>query len=192
MEKYTVIIFLFILTLFLTLSACHEPYARVAEANNKVRRGLYQQALAAYLREEENTRSPSTIQYNTGVVYYYLGETEGAMEIWKRTSNSTLSEVVYRSNFNRGVVLYDSGEYRKAAEAFLNALRLFPERLPPKINVEYCVRQLDANTLRKEEKKQDTSSKTIEIMMNIVRNSEKEPWREDGKKETTDSEIRDW
>ncbi len=181
----------FVLLFIFSLAGCKEPYIPIAAANNDVRRGLYQQALAAYLNEMEDTRYKSAIQYNLGIVYFYIGETDRALEMWLKGFRSSIAEVQYRSAFNRGVLLYERGRYREATDAFLSALKLFPRRLEARINMEYCVRQLEVETPQKKEIEEGTTKQT-EILMQIIQNEAKKTWEKGLPKDIEDTETKDW
>jgi tetratricopeptide (TPR) repeat protein len=186
-----------ILALF-SLSGCGEPVVRIAGAGQDVRRGNYQEALAVYLTAAEKTKFRRVVEYNIGNVYYYLRETERALAMWELAGRSSRSETAYRAGFNRGVALYGLQEYEKAAEAFLRALRLFPDRLEAKVNLEYCVRQMNFREQGpgaggKRSDRQETPDKAMmETLMNIIRQQESTKWEQEPFTETTETESRDW
>ena len=192
----TRVIFVVLCALMLgSLAGCGEPMLGIAGAGQDVRRGNYQKALAAYLVAAEHTRYSDVVEYNLGNVYFYLGETNRAMEMWKAAAGSSRSVVAYRARFNSGVVFYNLHRYEKAADAFLQALRIFPDRRDAKINLEYCIHHLTAEVPEpesgdKEEKKAD--EKTVDVLMNIVRQQEKNRWEQTQSPEPAESELRDW
>jgi tetratricopeptide (TPR) repeat protein len=186
-----------ILALF-SLSGCGEPVLRVAGAGQDVRRGNYQEALAVYLTAAEKTKFRRVVEYNLGNVYYYLRETERALAMWESAAGASRSETAYRAGFNRGVVLYGLQEYEKAADAFLQALRLYPDRLEAKVNLEYCVRQMNfreqaAAAGDKRPDRQETPDKVLmETFMNIIRQQESTKWEQEPFTESAETESRDW
>lgn len=124
------------------LTGCREPYLKTAAGNSNVRRGRYQNALSNYLEGIHKNGNPSTLQYNIGNVYYYLGETEKAAAIWGQAADSSSKETVYRSFFNQGVVHYQAGRFSRGADCFLRAVKAAPDRIEAKINLELCIKKI--------------------------------------------------
>lgn len=187
MEKGIVIIFFVLL-----LSGCGEPYMQVAGGNGRLRRGMYQQALAAYLQAAESTKYEKVMQYNIANVYYFLGETERALQTWQSAASASHLETAYRAFFNMGVVQYGSKDFSAAAESFLQAARMHPDRTEVKVNLEYCFRQMNTKGGTEAAENAETDTRNIETMMSIIKANEKLKWEETPTTETADSAVRDW
>lgn len=186
---------LFLLFAVLTVTGCGEPVAGVAGAGQDVRRGNFQQALAVYLQAAEKTRHRRVVEYNLGNVYYYLGETDRAFEMWKKAAAASRPEAAYRAHFNRGVGFYGLQEYEKASNSFLQALRIYPDRREARINLEYCIRQLQAEipeVVSGSGEKDEKDKRAVEILINILRQEEKTRWEKKPFTETEEAAPRDW
>ena len=167
----------------LSLCGCGKPYLATAGANAYVRRGLFQEALGKYLQVFETGSAGDVVGYNIGNVYYYLGDKEKALEMWEAGAESSLREVRYRSYFNTGVLLYGMNSFETSAEAFLAALKLYPDRSQPRINLEYCIRQIEAQEKKQAayvngvpEESPGTGGDELEMFINILLQSEKTSW----------------
>lgn len=168
-----------VFVIFLTIG-CGEPYLRTDAGNSNIRRGRYQEALSDYLEGMKKTGNELILQYNIGNVYYYLGETQKAVTIWEQSANASSKEAVYRSVFNQGVVHYQNGEYSRASDCFLLAVKAEPDRIKAKINLELCIKKItEQSEISSEglgiEESQELSEKIAEensLLLRLIREGE--------------------
>jgi tetratricopeptide (TPR) repeat protein len=127
----------------------------VLRGNLLFRRGEDAMAAFKYLQA---ARSPGGgnwrdwIDYNLGSLYVSLGELKPGVRVLSRSLDGYdgLSappgrwkrELFYRGQFNLGVAHYESGDYRRAATAFMEALRLKPDSWDAKVNLELSIAAL--------------------------------------------------
>lgn len=86
------------------------------------------------------------IDYDLGTLYVSLGEIDPGIRVLNRTlegfgqlpaeMNRRDRELFFRTFFNLGVARYETGYYREAAAAFVQALRLKADSWDAKINLE--------------------------------------------------------
>ncbi len=107
----------------LALSGCSRmgDYAAVVRANGLHDRGLYQEAVAAYLGVRSGSFGP-TVDYDLANVYARLGEAEAAAALYERSRAGGESGLRADSLFNQGIVLYEKGRFEDSWRAFRSAL----------------------------------------------------------------------
>ncbi|MFW5743305.1 MAG: tetratricopeptide repeat protein [Spirochaetota bacterium] len=128
----------------------------VLRGNLAYARGDYQTALVHYLAAEERSEHRGWVLFNTGNVYYALGEHDAALTAWTdaRTASAPAASgsdepagstlLIHAASYNRGVLLYERGDYRAAYEEFSYALRLNPRSMAAKTNLELALRKLSS------------------------------------------------
>lgn len=132
--------------MLLMLSSCSQvdEYLKVVEGNYAFSRGEYKEANFLYIRDVENSNHSDRLLYNLANVYHSLGESQAALEEWQNSgSASKNSELLFRIAFNRGVLQYEMGNYQSAYNNFRQALRLNPDDMEAKANLEFCLRKLN-------------------------------------------------
>ncbi len=154
-RRITGIVFLFFPILF--FAACEQPHVAVAKGNNQFRRGEFQESIVAYISVTDRGPYAPWIAYNLGNVFFALGEYESASLEWKKVPRVEGSSLLFKLNFNKGVLAYRTGNYKKAYSHFREALLMDPAGRDAKINLEYCLLKLNA---RNTEAAQQTAQPT--------------------------------
>lgn len=145
-----------ILFFVLLLSSCSqmESYLKVIEGNYAFSRGEYEEANLVYIQGLDGTEYSDRLQFNLGNVYHSLGESQAAMEEWQSSvTESQDPELLFRIAFNRGVLHYEMGNYQSAYNDFRKALRLEPDDIEAKANLEYCLRKLNLTDTQQDNRK---------------------------------------
>ena len=108
------------------LSGCSRvlDFASISRGNRLHERGLYQEAVAAYLGVGRDSFGP-TVDYDLANVYARLGELTAAAELYERARLGGDVGVQADSLFNAGVALYEKGRYEEAWRSFKDALGLY-------------------------------------------------------------------
>lgn len=166
----------------LLLSSCDKPGVRLAvlRGNYSYGRGEFQEASNLYLQALDDGFGEYRIRYNLGNVYYELGEEEAASSQWSSSLASVKdSDLLFRINFNRGVLFYEQADYQKAFQAFRQALRIDSSSLDAKINLEYVLNKLNRGD--REQSSGSGSGKSsgsgeAQRVLNYVRRSESSSW----------------
>jgi len=139
----------------LAVAACggHGSVTEVLRGNFAYSRGDYQNALVHYMVAVEDAPSDAWTRFNIGNVYYALGEHEAALEVWhdarravEEVDNAGASQLslIYATSYNRGVLLYQQGQYEAAYEELRYALSVNSRSSDAKANLELALSKLQA------------------------------------------------
>jgi tetratricopeptide (TPR) repeat protein len=118
----------------------------VAVGNYAFLKGEYQNANIEYLSARSSGAYGDYVSYNLGNVYSALGESEAALEEWSAAAGTKDRRLLSRVRYNEGILLFEKGRYEKAFEAFRQALKLSPDFVNAKINLEYTLQKISAKT----------------------------------------------
>jgi Ca-activated chloride channel family protein len=144
------------LSLFL-LNGCSRLPERlfIMEGNFYHSRGMYTEAVAAYLRAMDQGEAVSAgpvrpfAEYGLGAAYISLDEGDAALERFEASAEAlkdlppeTGQELSYRIRYNTGIVLFEKGDYGAAADAFTQALEIDGSRIEAKRNLELSLLSL--------------------------------------------------
>jgi Ca-activated chloride channel family protein len=105
-------------------------------------RGMYTEAASAYLRALAYGEAAPYAEYGLGFVCLQLGEGDAALERFAASEKALAAgaaenrELLYRIRYNRGVVLFEKGNFDGAAGAFRAALETDGSRIEAKRNLE--------------------------------------------------------
>ncbi len=137
--------------LFLLGCAPAGPVLSVIRGNLAYGRGDYQAALLHYLSAEHDAADQGWLLFNTANVYYALGEQEAALEAWDQARQAVTARdserraaatsLIHAASYNRGVLLYQQGEYRAAYDEFRYALRVESRNVAAKENLELALQK---------------------------------------------------
>ncbi|MFW5687923.1 MAG: tetratricopeptide repeat protein, partial [Spirochaetota bacterium] len=130
--------------------------AAVLRGNLAYGRGDYQSALVHYLEAEQDARHRGWLLYNTGNVYYALGEQEAALSAWEEARRATVDPetgssaanaetlLIHAASHNRGVLFYQRGEYESAYAEFRYALSVNARSVAAKQNLELALQKMQS------------------------------------------------
>ncbi|MEE8441375.1 MAG: tetratricopeptide repeat protein [Spirochaetia bacterium] len=144
-----------ILLAVLVIGACggYGSIIEVLRGNLAYGRGDYQTALVHYMVAVEDAPSDAWTRFNIGNVYYALGEHDAALEIWHDARRAVedddeagVSELplIYAASYNRGVLLYQQGQYAAAYDELRYALSVNSRSPAAKANLELALNKLQA------------------------------------------------
>lgn len=130
-------------------------YLQIIDGNYEYSRGDYKEANFTYIQALKRSLHAARITYNLGNVYHSLGESEAALEEWDLASlEEEDPELRARIAFNRGVIHYELGNYQQAYSEFRRVLKLDPDDIEAKANLEYCLRKLNLSKETQETKQE--------------------------------------
>ena len=118
------------------------PAGKVAEGNRLYREGEMERALELYREAQQQLEDSSPVDYNIGNVLYRQGEYERAMEEYRRALAADDRALAGQARFNMGNAHFRSQQYDKAIEDFSEVLRLSPDDMDAKRNLELSLRAL--------------------------------------------------
>lgn len=128
------------------------PMVSVIRGNMAYGRGDYQTALVHYLSAEPEAAHRGWLIYNSGNVYYSLGEQDAALSAWDNARRAIVDadsgavrsapgQLLHAASYNRGVLLYQRGEYRAAYDEFRYALSIDSRSVAAKTNLELALQK---------------------------------------------------
>ncbi len=142
-----------IIVLAVFSAAWLDPYRdAVTDGNDEFHAKKYHGAKRYYRKAERyapGQDEKKKLSFNSGDAEYMLEDYESAVSEFQRAVQSEDREVQKKAFFNIGNAHVKQGNYREAVEAYINALKLDPNYLPAKKNLEYL--------LKRKEKKDDES-----------------------------------
>jgi Ca-activated chloride channel family protein len=179
--------FTLLLSTLLVLSSCSRIPGRllIMEANFLISRGRYTEAISSYLKALEHEEAAPYAEYGLGSAYYNLDEGKAALESFADSqklldafSPAVHRELRYRNNYNEGVVLFGEGNFAGAAVSFREALRIEPERIEAKRNLELSLLSLareNAAESRTGQRHEESESRTV--LFEYLRQKEQSQWK---------------
>ncbi|MDR0525642.1 MAG: tetratricopeptide repeat protein [Spirochaetaceae bacterium] len=112
-------------------------------------RGMYTEAVASYLKAQPYSGARAYAEFGLGAVYVALEEGgialerfQAAQKALQESSKPAYPELVYRIQYNIGVVHFKEGDYPGAVEAFRAALGVDGQRIEAKRNLELSLLSL--------------------------------------------------
>jgi len=136
------------LLFFSLLVSCQsKPEKALQKAYTCIEKGDLEAGFAQY-HQIAGSDSSALAQYNLGATYLLMNQQDSALVYFERALSSQPDTVVaMQSQYNKGYIQYQKKDYKAAAEAFKQALRLVPgnyraqynlcmalEHLPPQEN----------------------------------------------------------
>lgn len=105
----------------------------------------YQGAIISlYQAQNINVKSTSTIfmqyiDYNIGTIYIKQGEYKSAISMLKKVLFTNDTNLKFSAYYNLGVIAYQEKDIAQASKYFLQALKLKPDSIEAKINLEIAL-----------------------------------------------------
>lgn len=157
----------------------------------------YQNATASFLqviesaKEEDNNELRDYGTYNIAVTYMKQNENDSALQKLASIDESAPAHVLFASYYNSGIIEYEKKNFASASHYFKKALRIQPQNLDVKINLELALSQSISN--------QNVSSSSISPMsesagenalqdtiFSIIRKNEQNRWKNQQMQNTTE------
>lgn len=191
-------------SLMLLLTCSGRGTIDVLRGNYAFGRGEYQSALVSYMVALESSDDPGWVEFDIGNVYYALGEPDAALRQWAdartRASGSGArgSGLTYATSYNRGVLLYELGQFQDAYDEFRYALTVNSGSLQAKANLELTLAKLHAaesatepgQGVGEDDLEADESQESLRIL-EYVRRKEAQLWYANREQDST-PQPRDW
>jgi len=171
-----------IITMSIFFTSCTEGRLLLLEAGYLHSRGRYDEALVPYLKALNFKESAPYAEYGLGLTFYALDETDAAkrryadsQKLLEIYSGGEHRELRYRNFYNSGVILFEDGDYKSAADAFKEALRADPARIEAKQNLELSL--MSINMEAKTENRQDMRPEQREMLFDYLKQEEQQLWK---------------
>jgi len=168
-----------VVTLF---SSCSEGKLLLLEANFLNSRGRYDEAIISYQKALVFDDAAPYAEYGLGLAFYLLDEGKAALnrytdsqKLLEKFSENEHRELKYRNHYNTGVILFEEGEYRLAAESFKEALKEDPRKLEAKRNLELSLMSgdMESNTESRPRSQDDLR----EVLFEYLKQEEQQKWK---------------
>ena len=197
MEKYFLIVFVFVGSIVFISCANSSSYQDVIAGNYAFSRGEYQEANLDYLKVRDKKIYSNYISYNLGNVYYALGEIDSAFKEWKSVSETEETNITIRTYFNTGVLLFELSRYEDAYKMFRNILEIEPSNISAKINLEYSIQKMNFSREKSSKSQEEVVENTHEAydvsrVLDFVKRKESNIWQSAETTSTNTSNQQDW
>ncbi|MBI5428506.1 MAG: tetratricopeptide repeat protein, partial [Nitrospinae bacterium] len=134
------------------------PDAKIREAVSSYNRQEYENAAKLFQDAQADRPGDPRLAYNLGNSAYKLGKFDEAVHAYSKTTaaDSTLKQ---KSLYNAGNALFRLGKLEEAVSAYKEALKLDPNDMDSKFNLEFAREQLNKRQQQKNEKNRDRQDK---------------------------------
>ena len=186
--------------MLVVLSGCSVggPMLAVLQGNLAYGRGEYQVALVHYLSAQENVSDRGWLLFNSGNVYYALGEQDAALSAWNDARQGGITLLIHAASYNRGVLFYQRGDYRDAYDEFRYALSVNAKSVAAKANLELALQKIrsaeQAEQIGEEAAGEGPGDEADDASLRIleyVRRKEAQRWYANRESDDT-TDLRDW
>ena len=140
----------------LTLSACRSEAHKLNRAGNDAFAAHeYDAALENYQSASAEDPSLAAPVYNRANVYYRQAQFDDAGAALRTAMLRSNTALTQKGHFNLGNTLFNKGDYAGAVEAYKQALRLDPNDMDAKVNLELTLEQLQNQQDQENQDQQD-------------------------------------
>jgi Ca-activated chloride channel family protein len=164
------------------LSSCSEGRLLLLEANYLISRGRYDEAIVPSQKALNYETTAPYAEYSLGLTFHSLDDDNAALQRYgnsqKMLDNISANEhreLRYRNYYNSGIIYFDEGNFNSAAEAFREALRIDPQKMDAKHNLEISLMSIQIETNRKNNT--ETRSEAREILFDYLKQREQQQWK---------------
>lgn len=142
--------------LILASSVSAKSVADVVDRGNEAYRAQdYKGAMEQYQIAETELPESAELSYNIGGVLYNEGKYEEAVDRYTKSLNTLEASQEALGQYNLGNTYYRMGDYQNAIKAYENSLRINPEDLAAKYNLELARKMLKDQMKPDEQDQQD-------------------------------------
>jgi len=167
-----------------TLTSCSEGKLLLLEANYLQTRGRYDEALLRYLKAQDYEDAAPYAEYGLGLTFYLLDEGKAALKsfdnsqkILETLPDNAHSELRFRNSYNSGIIFFEEGDYKSAADAFKNALRADGRKIEAKRNLELSLMSAARQAKDDNSNEKRHENETREMLFNLIREEEQRIWK---------------
>jgi len=119
--------------------------AENSEGNELYENGLYKEALNKYQEALKDSPESPILRFNSGDAQYKIEAFDKAAEAFQEALSAEDLRLRAQALYNLGNVQYRKKDLQGAIESYKEALRLNPDDLDAKHNLEYVLRELKEN-----------------------------------------------
>ena len=148
----------------------------------------YQEATAGFLKvteEAKDSENQELLQYGLfGLASSYIMQEEetAALEKLELISGDAPNNIRFATYYNTGIIAHKHGDYKKAQEAFKQALLIDSTNIDAKINYELSLMKITANSSAGKQEltpisKSEDDSSIENTLFSVIRENEKNRWK---------------
>jgi tetratricopeptide (TPR) repeat protein len=160
MRKPFLIILIFGIALFNSCRA--DGVIHNQEGNKLVDAGLYAEAVYEYRLAQIESPHSAIPFYNAAIAYSHMGQTDAALAQTLQTMPLANPSIAHKAWYNLGNAYFDAEEWANAISAYKQALRLKPEDMDTKINLELALSKVQDEEISSEPANQQGEMEQID------------------------------
>lgn len=147
--------FTFYVLLLLALSACASPAIRHNEAGNeRFAESAYEDAIAEYRLAQVDEPDVAEPYYNSANAYNRLSQVDAALAQTEQALKTADPALAAQAWYNLGNAFFDAEQWPQAVEAYQESLRLQPDDLDAKHNLELALQKLEEQQQQQEQEQE--------------------------------------
>ena len=132
--------------------------------------------------------------YDLATTYLMQNENDAALERYSQIKDDSPKAVRYSTFYNMGIIAHRSGEYKKAVECFIEALKIDNTKTYAKINLELSRVKAEKEAKGKENSLNSVSanngkSSKENAIFNVIREYDKQQWKNSESTQNSNSAI---
>ena len=148
--------------------------------------GKYEEAEKAYLEAQVKSPGKPEILYNLGNALIKQGKYPQGIQALQQSSDKGSEQIKTDSLYNTGHALYSEGDYKGSAEAFIETLKLDPDDLDAKHNLELALQKLQEQEQKQQEENRNQENKGDQDRQQSRENEGKESTSNEQEQKQTD------
>jgi Ca-activated chloride channel family protein len=166
-----------------TLASCTEGKLLLLEANYLQARGRYDEALVRYLKAQNYEDAAPYAEYGLGLTFYLMDEGKAAIKSFDNSQKKLdalpdgHSELRFRNSYNSGIIFFEEGDYKSAADAFKDALRADGRKIEAKRNLELSLMSAARQARDDISNENRRENETRELLFDLIREEEQRIWK---------------
>jgi tetratricopeptide (TPR) repeat protein len=149
--------------------------AKNKEGNQLFAQGKYQEAEKAYLEAQANMPGRPELSYNLGNALIKQNKYDQALGALRQAVSQGNKGLQANGWYNVGNALYDMGNFRDSAQAYIQALRLNPADHDAKHNLELSLNKMQQQKQQGQDQKQNSDQSKPEGSGQSGKNNEPKP-----------------
>ena len=137
-----------------------DPVAKKNEEGNALfEKGEYEAALRRYLEAQQEGQPRPELHFNAGDALYKQGKYAEALQEMGRAAEGNHPDMSAAAHYNLGNALFRQEKFQEAVGAYKRSLKLKPDDIDAKINLELALEKLDQDGQDKNQDQQDEQDK---------------------------------
>ncbi|MEQ8173214.1 MAG: tetratricopeptide repeat protein, partial [Candidatus Eremiobacterota bacterium] len=174
--KHLAVIFVIILSFFLCTGwTWFNPFkSKAQEGNELYKAGRYDEALKKYTDAQVEDPNAVSLYYNMGNALYQKKEYDKSIELYKKSSDNADKDLMENSLYNTGNSCFRMNKFEEAIKYYINALKLNPDDMDAKYNLEMARKKMKENQDKQNQDKQNQDKQNQDKQNQDKQNQDKQ------------------